>query len=247
MSRSARAEVRVHPDLEALSRAAAESLAAVAAEVAGERGRFTVALPGGNTPRRLHALLASDHREAIPWDRVEVFWGDERYIPHDDPRSDYRMARETLLDHVPIPPENVHPIATHFADPGEAARRYEAVLREHFAGEGPRFDLILLGLGEEGHTASLFPESPALEETTRWVVAAEVPVEPRVRVTLTLPAINQAARVWVLAAGAGKAEAVARALSERPEVAACPAAGVRPARGELVWWVDEEAAGAARL
>lgn len=247
MSRDFRPDVRVHPDLEALSRAAAERLAAVAAEAARESGSFTLALSGGSTPRRLYRLLASEYREAIRWQRAQVFWGDERYIPHDDPRSDYRMARETLLDHVRVPAENVHPIETHFADPEEAARRYEAVLREHFAGEWPRFDLMLLGLGAEGHTASLFPGSPALEEAARWVVAAEVPVEPRRRVTLTLPAINQAARVWFVVAGAGKGEALARALAEPPEVAACPAAGVRPVRGELVWWADTEAEGAAGL
>lgn len=237
-------DLRVYPDLEALSRAAAESLVELAAAAAAQTGCFSIALAGGQTPRRLYQLLATDYRGRTPWPGVEVFWGDERYVPHDDPRSDYQMARETLLAAVPLPRENIHPMPTDAADPEEAAQAYESVLRAHFPSRPwPRFDLVLLGLGAEGHTASLFPGSPALVEERRWVVAAEVPVAPPRRLTLTLPAINHARHIYFLAAGAGKREALAQALAETPDVARCPAAGVRPVEGEVVWWVDEAARG----
>ena len=237
-------DIRVYPNLEALSRAAAESLVELAAAAVAQTGCFSVALSGGQTPRRLYQLLASDYRGRIVWPRVEVFWGDERYVPHDDPRSDYRMARETLLAGVPLPRENIHPMPTDPADPEEAAQAYERVLRAHFPSRPwPRFDLVLLGLGAEGHTASLFPGSPALAEERRWVVAAEAEVAPPQRLTLTLPAINHGAHVHFLVAGEEKREALAQALAEPPDVARCPASGVRPLDGELVWWVDEAARG----
>jgi 6-phosphogluconolactonase len=188
-------------------------------------------------------LLATEFRDRVSWPRVEIFWGDERYLPHTDPRSDYRMARDALLAHVPIPGENVHPMPTDSADPEEAAQAYERLLRAHFPCPWPRFNLVLLGLGAEGHTASLFPHSPALLEQARWVVATEAPVEPKRRLTLTLPAINHATHIWFLVAGAEKTEALKCALAEEADVMSCPAAGVKPTNGELVWWVDEEAAG----
>jgi 6-phosphogluconolactonase len=241
MSRPASSDLRVYADLEALSQAVAQQLAAVAAATIAARGGFSIALCGGQTPRRLYRLLATEYRDRIPWPRVEVFWGDERYVPHTDPRSDYRMARDSLLEEAPIPPHHVHPMPTDYTDPAEAAQAYERLLKAHFPYPWPCFDLVLLGLGAEGHTASLFPHSPALRETARWVVATEVPVEPKQRLTLTLPAINQAARVWFLVAGAEKAQALKSALAEDADIMSCPAAGVKPISGELVWWVDEAA------
>ena len=172
-----------------------------------------------------------------------VFWGDERYVSPDDPDSNYRMARETLLDHVPCPAANVHPMPTHFPSPADAARDYERTLRNYFGNDSSHFDLILLGLGEEGHTASLFPGSPALEEQTRWVVAVKAPAAPPLRLTLTLPALTRAANIYVLVTGSTKARALHDVLTGVPEPDTHPAAGVRFTEGRVIWWVDREAAG----
>ena len=167
-------DLRVFVDANELSLRAAEAAVRLINDSARAHGRFSVALAGGNTPRSLYRLLASQFRGQIPWTKVHVFWGDERYVPSGDPHSNYRMARETLLDHVPCPAGNVHPMPTHLSDPDVAARDYEKTLRDYFSEEWPHFDLVLLGLGEEGHTASLFPRSPALEEKQRWVIAVEL-------------------------------------------------------------------------
>lgn len=235
-------DVRVYPDPETLSRAAARDLAERITTIVAGEGRFTLALAGGNTPRPLYRLLAAEHRDQIPWARVHLFWGDERYVPQDDPRSNYRLAREALLDHVPIPAENVHPMSTDFPDPDAAARAYEDMLRSRFASPWPHFDTVLLGLGTDGHTASLFPGSPALEEQERWVVAVRAPVEPSLRLTLTLPVLNHAAQVSFLVAGEDKARALHRAFADAPHPRICPAAGVRPRSGDVIWWVDDAAA-----
>jgi len=235
--------LHVFPDLASLSRAAAEALVNIAARAVAERGRFTIALSGGETPRTLYRLLATDCREQVPWPHVHVFWGDERFVAPDDPRSDYRTARDTLLDHVPIPSESVHPIPTLMPSPEAAADAYEETLVAYFGSPWPRFDLMLLGLGAEGHTASLFPHSPALDEEARWVVAATVPADPPQRITLTLPAVNHAAHVYFLVSGAEKAAALRAALTDPPDVHACPASGVKLVNGELVWWADQPATG----
>lgn len=237
-----RADLRRHADLDSLSRAAAEEVARLAQAAVQERGRFTLALSGGRTPVALHRVLAAEFRHRIPWENVHVFWGDERYVPPDDPRSNYLMAQETLLRHLAIPAANLHPMPTLLPAIEEAAQVYEQTLRSHFPGPWPRFDLLLLGLGADGHTASLFPRSPALEEQSRWVLAVHAEAEPPLRLTLTLPAINQAANIYFLVAGGEKSEALRQAVEGEAEVAACPAAGVRPRSGSLVWWVDEEAA-----
>ena len=171
-------DVRVCADVNELSRRAAEAVVRTINDTARATGRCSLVLSGGNTPRTLYGLLASEFRDQIPWARVHVFWGDERYVSPHDPDSNYRMARETLLDHVPCPAGNVHPMPTHFPSPADAARDYERTLRNYFGNDSSQFDLILLGLGEEGHTASLFPGSPALGEQTRWVVAVDTPADP---------------------------------------------------------------------
>ena len=191
---------------------------------------------------RCTGLLASQFRDRIPWEHVHVFWGDEPYVPADDPQSNYRMARQTLLDHVACPAANVHPMLTHFATPDLAARDYEATLKNCFQGDWPRFDLVLLGLGNDGHTASLFPGSPALEESTRWVIAVQAPADPRSRLTLTLPVLNRAATAYFLVAGPSKAPALHHALSRTADSNMYPAAGVRLDKGTVVWWVDRDAA-----
>ncbi len=236
------AVVRVHPDVETLSHAVAASLADQIRVVVRSQARFSLALAGGITPRALYRVLARDYRDAIAWTRVHLFWGDERYVPRDDPGSNYRLVRETLLEGVAIPPDNVHPMPTDFPTPDEAAQAYESALRAHFPDMPPRLDLILLGMGTDGHTASLFPHSPALEERTRWVVAVHAPVEPAVRLTLTLPVLNAAVSVFFLVTGEEKAKMLRSVLSEPPDPGARPASAIRPAGGTLVWWADEAAA-----
>ncbi|MGH2375037.1 MAG: 6-phosphogluconolactonase [bacterium] len=240
MESGLRGEVRVFSDASALTHAVARALVGTLRAAAAGAGLCSVALPGGNTPRALYRLLGSAYRDALPWETVHIFWGDERYVPADDPRSNYRMAKEEWLDHIAIVPENVHPMPTALADADEAARRYEATLRAHFRGRVRGFDLVLLGLGPDGHTASLFPGSPALEERSRWVIPVRAPVEPSARLTLTLPMINHAAAVWFLVLGADKAEVLRKTLGSEAK-RDLPAARVRPQQGALIWWVDAAA------
>jgi 6-phosphogluconolactonase len=239
--------VRPFPDVTSLGRAAARELCRLVASALAIRPRCYIVLSGGRTPRELYRALATDFRDEIPWDRVHLFWGDERYVPADDPRSNYRLAREALLDHVPVPQQNVHPMPTGLHDPEDAAEAYAETLRTHFSGPWPRFDLVLLGLGSDGHTASLFPGSRAVAEKERWVMAVRAPVKPSRRLTLTLPVINRARMVWFLVAGAEKASALRSVLMESPQPQRCPAAGVRPINGGVTWWADAAAAARLRL
>lgn len=245
-----RPALHVAPDAGAAARAAAELIAAAAARAVAERGRFTLALAGGSTPRRLYELLAdpgAEFRAGIAWDRVHVFFGDERHVPPDHPDSNHRMAREALLDHVPV--ASVHRMHGEEPDAAVAALAYEAELAGFFAvppgGRPPRLDLVLLGLGADGHTASLFPGSAALEERHRWVAAPYVERLGVHRLTLTLPVLDAAREVVFLVAGADKAAAVAQVLAPAPGSARLPAACVRPEDGALRWIVDQAAA--ARL
>ena len=162
VERNVKPEMHVFPDVNELSLRVAEAVVRTVNVAVRSTGRCSLVLSGGSTPRTLYGLLASRFREQILWTHVHLFWGDERYVPPGDAHSNYRMARETLLDHVPCPAANVHPMPTHFSDPDAAARDYEETLRIYFSGGRSEFDLLLLGLGPEGHTASLFPGSPAL-------------------------------------------------------------------------------------
>jgi len=214
---------RVLPDAEALARASAE-LVLEAEAAAGER--FAICLTGGSTPQATHRLLASDeYRGRADWSRWHVFLGDERRVPLDDPRSNYQNARESLLDHVPIPAGQIHPLTD--------ADQYEGLLRAFF-GEAPRFDLLMLGMGDDGHTASLFPGSVSLLESERWVIAPPDVVQGMSRLTLTLPALDAARRTVFLVAGAAKADPIRR-ISAGEQL---PAGMVRGAE----WLLDEAAA-----
>ncbi len=235
-------DVRVFASLADLSLAAADAVAEVITSAVRARGRCAIALSGGETPRPLYSALAARYRDQIPWHDVHVFWGDERLVPIDDPRRNDRMAREMLLSKVPCPSSNIHPMASATLPPDDLARRYEETMRTYFADGRPRFDLVLLGLGVEGHTASLFPGSPALDERTRWVVAVDAPANPARRLTLTLPVLTSAAHAAVLVSGASKAHALRLALDPRTDPTRCPAAAVRLADGALTWWVDADAA-----
>ena len=248
-----RAEVEVLPTREALMEAAAARFVSAAGAAIRASGRFVVALAGGSTPKALYALLAgAPWAGRVDWSRVHVFWGDERCVPPDDPASNYRMAREALLAHVPVSEQNVHRIRGE-DDPRLAAAAYERVLRETFAtpvgpprhAPGARFDLVLLGMGDNGHTASLFPGGTAVRETERWVVAERVDAVGMWRVTLTPVVLNAAAEVAFLVSGAEKAPMLRRVLEGPHEPDALPAQVVAPDDGRLRWLVDAPAA--ARL
>lgn len=212
-----------------------------------QRGRFVIALAGGRTPAKLYELWAQSVAEGVPtaWSYVNLFWGDERYVPKDDPLSNYRMTRETLIAHVPIPETNVHPMPgpDDSATPEDAADKYECELLSFFGSAPPIFDLQLLGLGVEGHTASLFPGSPALEEKRRWVMAVEAPARPPQRLTLAPVVLNQARNTFFLVAGKDKREIIAALRSEpASNLSQYPAARIQPA-GRVLWFLDEAARG----
>ena len=235
-------DVRICADVNALGLRAGEAAVHTINDAVRRHGRCSLVLSGGSTPRTLYALLASEFRGQIPWGDVHLFWGDERYVPVHDPNSNYRMAREMLLDQVPCRASNLHPMPTSFPSPDAAARDYERTLRGFFDGRWPRFDLVLLGLGDDAHTASLFPHSPALKEATRWAVAVRAPTEPSRRLTLTLPVLTRAATIYFLVAGSKKAEALRHVLAGAADQDAYPASGVRSSEGTVIWWVDREAA-----
>ena len=234
--------IAVYPDLESLSRAAAALLVTQANLAVAARGRFSVALAGGATPRRTYELLATPPWvDQAPWDRVHVFWGDERCVPLSDSRSNARQAQAAWLDRVPIPADQLHPLDC-APDPAAAARQYEAKLREFFAGQPPRLDLVLLGLGDDGHTASLFPGTAVLKESERWAAAVSVAGADLYRVTLTAPLINQAAVVAFLVAGGAKAGVLRQVLHGPRDPVRLPAQLIQPHHGELLWLTDLAAA-----
>jgi 6-phosphogluconolactonase len=230
----------VYETPEELAEAAARDFAARAQEAIDERGRFAVALAGGSTPKATYEVLARDYAGALDWSRVHVFFGDERTVPPDHEDSNYRMAYETLLSLVPV--GSVHRMRCELP-PEEAAAAYEEVLREFFGPDDvPRFDLVLCGLGEDGHTLSLFPETAALDVTDRWVVANPVLKLETTRLTLTIPVLNASRAVTFLVAGEGKADALKEILEGEADPRAYPAKLVRPESGDLTWMVDRAAA-----
>lgn len=234
-------DVVILPDPEALAVKAARIFVDSAVEGIGSRQRFSVALSGGSTPLTLYRLLAEEpYREQIPWSGTHLFWGDERSVPSDSHGSNYYQAHRALISQVPIPADNVHRIAGEL-EPAAAARAYDHQLQEFFCGPLPRFDLVLLGLGEDGHTASLFPSSPVPDEKMLVVAAtAFYQDRPSERVTLTPKAINTARHALFLVTGSAKA-AIVRAVLEGPK-GQYPAQRIRPTAGQLTWLLDEAAA-----
>jgi 6-phosphogluconolactonase len=245
-------DIRVYEDPAALARAAAERIVSLATEAVGARGRFSIGLSGGSTPRALYTLLASGEvAPRIDWAHVHIFWGDERCVPPDHSESNYRMAREALLDHVPLPEGNVYRIRGEI-DPAQAAVDYEQVLHAFFRQPvglanlpQPRFDLLLLGMGDDGHTASLFPGTAALREQSRWVVENHVEKLGAWRITLTPVAIHAAATVVFLISGGNKAATLRAVLKGPHQPEKYPSQLVQPEHGDLIWMVD--AAAAAQL
>jgi len=245
MSDNDRGELVVLPDPGALADEAARRFVALARAAVEGRGRFTVALSGGSTPRALHERLARPPlRDEADWEQVHVYWGDERYVPPDDPESNFRMARETPLAHVPIPAANIYPVPTVGGTPEAAASAYAETLTASFGADLPQFDLILLGMGPDGHTASLFPSHPEVVAPSDELVVAVhgAPKPPPDRVSFTLELINAASHVLFLVAGADKAATLREVLRGPLEPARLPAQGVRPTAGQLVWLVDAAAA-----
>jgi len=243
IAKNMKSDLRIFPDPEALNHAAAEAFLQLANNAIKKQNRFTVALTGGNTPRGIYQLLATDYRERIPWAQIYLFWGDERYVPEDNPNSNYRMVRESLLDHVPIPAENIQRMPTEFVKLDDAAQNYEQTLYNFWNASLPRFDLIQLGMGPDGHIVSLFPHSPLLQEEKRLVAAVtDSPKPPPIRLTLTLPVINHAAQIHFYVAGSEKAEALRSTLQNPRDLQKFPAQAVQPENGEVIWWVDKKAA-----
>jgi 6-phosphogluconolactonase len=246
-------KITVYPDNESLISATADFITELAGRALAGRGRFTLALAGGNTPRPVYARLATaGYCDRIDWSKVQVFFGDERCVPPDDPRSNYLMVRTALFDQVPLPAANIHRVRGEDI-PEQAAADYANVLQRTFGGEaaagGPPpegFDLILLGMGDNGHTASLFPGLAAVTEPVRWVMAQYVEVVGMWRVTLTPVIINAARQVAFLVSGTNKAEVLQQVLEGPYQPVVLPSQSINPTRGELRWLVDAPAAGKLR-
>ena len=234
--------IRIFSDLETLSQAAAKMFADLAGQAITSQGRFSVVLSGGHTPRRLYEILANPpYREQVHWEDVHIFWGDERCVPTNDPRSNFLMAQQALLNHVPIPENHIHPILGDLPV-ALAATDYEAELRDFFEGQPPIFDLILLGLGENAHTASLFPHTSVLAERERWVSEVYVAEQSMYRVTITATLINQASEVIFLVSGSEKASALHSVLEGAYHPHEFPAQLIRPNDAHPTWLVDKAAA-----
>jgi 6-phosphogluconolactonase len=235
-------ETKILADAAAVSQAAAREFFRLARESASAKGEFSVALAGGSTPRGAYQILAKEG-EKLPWEKIQVFFGDERAVPPDHADSNYGMARDALLSHVPIPPMNVHRMKGE-VEAAAAAEQYAGIVRRHFGlanGALPRFDLIMLGMGDDGHTASLFPGTDALNETTRLVAANWVEKFQQYRLTFTFPVLNNAAEVMFLIAGPTKAKVIGEifgsAASDR-----YPVQKIKPTAGRLLWLLDRAAA-----
>jgi 6-phosphogluconolactonase len=231
-------EVRICPDRQTLVETAYTSIVERVRATIAERQSCAIALSGGSTPQPLYAALALAD---LPWDRIHIFWGDERYVPASHPDSNYGMTRRVWLDLVPIPAVNVHPIPTDLATPQLAAEEYDRQIIAHFgleAGVNPVFDIILLGMGDDGHTASLFPHTAALSVVDRLVTVGDKDGQPRL--TFTFPLINQAKSTIFLVAGASKQTALAAVFSPTGDIAAYPSRGIKP-QGELLWLLDAAA------
>jgi len=234
--------LKIFDNLDELSQKAAELFAATAEEAVACHGRFSALVSGGETPRHTYELLGQEpFRQRIPWNRVHLFWGDERCVPATDSRSNALMVRQALLDQIPLPEQQTHPISCD-PTPQAGASAYETLLRSHFTDGTACFDLVMLGLGDDGHTASLFPGSGALDERCRWVIAAQKPEEDIMRVTLTAPALNQARLTLFLVAGSGKASVLHKVLEGPHTPGMLPAQLIKPVNGNLLWYIEKSAA-----
>lgn len=239
-------DVKVFRDRDALSRAAAEDIAGLIQEKTRFGADFHLVLTGGSTPKPLYRLLGSEYSDSMNWRHVHCYWGDERYVPHDHEESNYRMAKESLLKNVKIPESNIHALPTDNDSPQIAAEKHSGELRRIFPGSDeaiPRYDLILLGMGGDGHVASLFPNHALLDEEEKLIgVVTDSPKPPPTRLTMTLPVINSAKRIYFLVSGENKVSAVKQVLEQSQPSPEYPASLVSPDKGKVTWWLDEAAA-----
>ena len=233
--------IEVYTDALGLAQAAAQHFVDQAHKNISTHGQFNVALSGGTTPRVMHSILAAAFRDEVDWSKVYFFWGDERNVPPDHPDSNYRIAYETLIDPLGIGPTQIHRIQAELP-PEEAAHKYQQALRQHLDSKSPQFDLILLGMGADGHTASLFPDTNALDENESWVVANWVEKMDSWRITLTAPFINSARQITLLIAGESKASALKKVLEGPRETTTYPSQLIQPNNGSLLWLLDQAAA-----
>ena len=241
---SQQSRIQIEADSESLALAAARLLVDTAKQAVGDRKVFTIAVSGGSTPKRLFEILADPTKpylSELPWSATHFFWVDERHVPPGDKDSNYRMTREAMLAHVPVQVANIHRIISENPNAEAAAINYEGTLRTFFNGL-PRFDLVILGLGEDGHTASIFPGSPVLHETKRLVAAPRVEKLNTFRITLTLPVLNNGATIVFLVSGSSKAQILQEVLTSESDPERLPAQAIQPTHGELKWLVDQPAA-----
>ena len=234
--------MHIYKDTNELSIAVAEWMTTYIRETLEKKDRFTIALSGGSTPQKLHEILVrSPYREKIDWAKLHVFWGDERAVPFDDERNNARMAYDTLLHHVPIPPHQIHIMKTD-VDPEDAALEYEKILHLYFDETPTSFDLVLLGMGDDGHTLSLFPGTDVVHEHNAWAKAFYLETQQMHRITLTAPIVNRSAAIVFLVAGSNKSAALKQVLKGTYQPDKYPSQQICPQNGELYWFVDEAAA-----
>lgn len=234
-------KLHIHKDPEQLSEALAEWITNEIGNRLQQSGRFTWALTGGNSPKQLYEILASPkYRDRIDWKKLHIFWGDERAVPFSDDRNNARMTFHHLLDHVPIPRHQIHVMNTELP-PAESANAYEKILHEYFTSSGPSFDLVLNGMGDDGHTLSLFPHTPVIHEQKAWVTSFYLEPQKMYRITLTAPIVNRAKKIAFLAFGANKAHALKEVLKGEKNVDQYPSQIIQPVDGELHWFVDAAA------
>jgi 6-phosphogluconolactonase len=241
-------KIEVFSDLETLSLRAASIFVNGSWDSIATKKRFTAAISGGSTPKRLYTLLGSKpYRHEVDWQHVHLFWADERCVPKEDEASNFKMASDTLLSRVALPDKNIHRIKGEEA-PDKAARDYEEEIKRFFGeSESPGFDLIILGMGEDGHTASLFPGSKSLEETVRLAIPVYLEEPKKNRITLTLPVLNSADQILFLVAGASKAGVASEVLANGEKKKRLPAGMIRPVHGNVIWLIDREAAAKLRM
>lgn len=235
-------ELHKFKDAEALSEAVAGWITDVIADTLQQHPRFTIALSGGSTPERLHKLLAAPpYKDRIDWSKLHIFWGDERAVPFEDNRNNAKMAYDTLLNFVPVPAAQIHVMRTDIS-PEQSAIEYEKILHQYFGETGPSFDLVLLGMGDDGHTLSLFPGTAVVHEEKVWATSFFLQAQDMYRITITRPIVNRAARIAFLTTGAKKAHALKEVLKGEYNPDLYPSQTIMPQAGELHWFVDEAAA-----
>jgi 6-phosphogluconolactonase len=235
--------IHIFKNKQEAAKASAGLLIRAAKDAVGREGRFSIALTGGSSPKELYQLLATEpYRSQVPWEKTHIFWGDERSVPHDDEQNNARMSFKLLLDHVPVPAHQIHRMSGELP-PAEAAWQYEEILKKYFGDQVPQFDLILLGMGDDGHTASLFPGTPVLGEKDRWVAELFLKQQDMYRITLTAPLINKARQIVFQVFGENKAGVLKQVLEGPTQPEKLPSQLIKPGNGELHWFLDEAAAG----